>query len=444
MIVWVQRAWLALDLAVLMWFFVRDPFHVGETKDVLTRRRAVRGGLLFGAPALVLLLNFAWLGPASPEAEPALVRYDPRSEHWKEHGPSFADMVRQPLDMLACRGLNWGCRYLRVDHRTLVDHVWDTKAMADLHSTDAEPAKALAGIEGVVLRGRSLRFAVLDASRLYAADLVGADLRGASLAETNLSGATMRTTNLQGADLNFANLQGADLRGAHLEHVDLSSAQLQGANLQAAQLQGADLNSANLQGADLRRALLQGANLSEAQMQRANLTGAYLEDADLTSADLQGATLAGAQLQRAKLAGAKLQGGNLLGAGLQYADLNGAWLQGADMQSAQLQGAEPKLRELAGRMPDRAFGRRGPNLGGLAGRKPNRGVVAGRVPKRGALAGRETVFGPTLAGVLDKACRLQSGRLKGRRLPYAPDRKRKGQTAARAGRCSQRGFQTRS
>jgi uncharacterized protein YjbI with pentapeptide repeats len=359
MIVWVQRAWLALDLAVLTWFFVRDPFHVGETKDLLNRRRAVRGGLLFGAPALVLLLNFAWLGPASPEADPALVRYDPRSERWKVHGPpSFADVVRQPLDILACRGLNWGCRYLRVDRRTLVDHVWDAKAMADLHSTGAEPAKALAGIEGVVLRGRSLRFAVLDASRLYAADLVGADLRGASLEKSNLLGATLSYTILDGADLRLAQLQGADLSLAHLRGANLTGAQLQGARLPVALLQGADLTKAQLQGADLSGAQLMGADLSGAQLQRADLRSAVCKGADLRNAQLQGANLTGAwllgadltwaQLQGADLTEAQLQGADLSVVGLQGALLIGAHLEGADLHNAQLQGAGLSLAHLQG------------------------------------------------------------------------------------------------
>ena len=38
----------------------------------------------------------------------------------------------QPLDIVLCPSLKWGCRYLRVDHRTLVDHVSDEKAIADL------------------------------------------------------------------------------------------------------------------------------------------------------------------------------------------------------------------------------------------------------------------------------------------------------------------------
>jgi hypothetical protein len=45
----------------------------------------------------------------------------------------------------------------------------------NLRAGGPEVATALAGIEGVVLRDRSLRFAVLDQSRLYAADLIGAD-----------------------------------------------------------------------------------------------------------------------------------------------------------------------------------------------------------------------------------------------------------------------------
>jgi hypothetical protein len=280
MIVWVQRAWLALDLAVLTWFFVPDPFYDGETKEVPVRRRAIRGGLLFGVPALVLLLNFAWISPVSPKADPALVRYERWSEHWKEHsGPSFADVVRQPLDMLACRGLNWGCRYLRVDHRTLVDHVWDTKGLAGLRAPRTKLAKAPVWIDGVVLRYRSLHFALLDPSRLYAADFTSADLRGASLVESNLSGATLFHTKMAGTNLRDAQLEGADLSFAHLEGADLSLAHMEGADLSLAHLEGADLSYAHLEGADLSDAKLRGANLRKAKLWRVH---SRIDQTDLT------------------------------------------------------------------------------------------------------------------------------------------------------------------
>ena len=109
---------------------------------------------------------------------------------------------------MLCPGLNWGCRFLRVDHRTLVDKVRDEKALGVLRMNisntapeadaeqKAEQAKAIAAIEGVFLRDRSLRFAVMAESRLYGADLIRADLRSADLILANLSGATLSGANL--------------------------------------------------------------------------------------------------------------------------------------------------------------------------------------------------------------------------------------------------------
>jgi uncharacterized protein YjbI with pentapeptide repeats len=311
----VQRVWFVLDLAALVWFISRDPLSVARAERTRLRRRALRWGLLIGLPALLIGLNFYWLGTAPPHAAPRLVRYDPEDPYWNRDHPK-PWVARQPLDLWACPRLNWGCRFLRVEHRPLVDKVWDDKAMAELHAgSSTEQTKALAGIEGLVLRDRSLRFAVLDESRLYAADLSGADLRQANLRNASLPGARLLKTHLQGADLRDTQLQGANLQ-AHLQGADLADAQLQGANLSGAQLQGADL----------RRAHLQGANLGYAQMEGANLMGAQLQGADLSPAQLEGALLVGAQLQGAYLVSAELQG----------ADLSGTWLSGADLRDARL------------------------------------------------------------------------------------------------------------
>jgi uncharacterized protein YjbI with pentapeptide repeats len=240
----------------------------------------------------------------------------------------MSDALDNPLDIVFCPSLRWGCRYLRVDHRTLVDHVWDDKAMADLRRGGADQAK-LAAIEGVVLRERSLRFAVLDESSLFAADLIGADLRQASLQNAGLPGAKLVRARLEGADLTEAQLQGARL----------TEAQLQGAQLAEAQLQGADLTEAQLQGAQLDGAQLQGADLTSAQLQGAALAFAQLQGADLTRAEFQGAQLAGAQLQGAMLGGAHLEGALPDYARLQGAWLDGTQLQGASLDHVQLQGA---------------------------------------------------------------------------------------------------------
>ena len=85
----------------------------------------------------------------------------------------------------------------------------------------------MAAIEGVFLRDRSLRFAVLDESRLYAADLIRADLRNATLTEADISRARFGGADLSGADLRGADLSGADLSGAKLsDAVNLTQASL--------------------------------------------------------------------------------------------------------------------------------------------------------------------------------------------------------------------------
>ena len=118
---------------------------------------------------------------------------------------------------------------MRVDHRTLVDKVRDEKALGVLRMNisntapggDAEQKAtteqaAIAAIEGVFLRNRSLRFAVMAESRLYVADLIHADLRSADLSFANLTGANLSGANLIGANLSGANLRVADLFGANL------------------------------------------------------------------------------------------------------------------------------------------------------------------------------------------------------------------------------------
>ena len=218
------------------------------------------------------------------------------------------------------------------------------------------------------LRGRDLRYATLDRSRLKRSDFYGAKLAGSRLVETDLYAANFRTADLQGADLSRARLQGADLSGARLQGADLSRAglqgadltgaglqgarlfftRLQGANLTESGLQGADLTAADLQGADLTRARLQGADLPLARLHGADLSRARLQGANLPVAGLQGADLTGARLQGANLSSARLQGADLTGAGLQGANLTAAELQGADLTGAGLQGADLPLAKLQG------------------------------------------------------------------------------------------------
>ncbi|MGI9413758.1 MAG: pentapeptide repeat-containing protein [Hyphomicrobiales bacterium] len=141
------------------------------------------------------------------------------------------------------------------------------------------------------IRGRDLRFAVLDRSDLRRANLFGSDLRGASAIATRLDHARFQKAKLQGANLREAKLQGANLREGKLQGANLGLAKLQGADLTGAKLQGADLLGAKLQGATLRRAELQGADLLGAKLQGADIAWAQMQGADLLGAKLQGATL---------------------------------------------------------------------------------------------------------------------------------------------------------
>ena len=207
------------------------------------------------------------------------------------------------------------------------------------------------------LRGRDLRYAALDRSKLKRVDFYNARLAGAHLIEADLNAANFRMAQLQGAHLSRAKLQGADLTQAEAQGADLAQAELQGADLFAVDLQGANLRSARLQGAnfvvanahhfalleqnaDISSARLQGVDLSFASLQGVNLSKASLQGANLSSANLQGADLSGAQLQGSMLPSANLQGANLSGSRLEGADLSGASLLGARFNRARLQGAE--------------------------------------------------------------------------------------------------------
>jgi uncharacterized protein YjbI with pentapeptide repeats len=337
LITWLQRLGLMIDLWALVWFFRRNPLDGSEYQHRSYPVELRRWAKLLWLPAIVVGLNLVYMNVVPEDADVRLVRY-----YYGRPGANqdyLTDLLRQPLDVGLCPSLNWGCRYLRVAHRTLVDHVWDDKTMADLRRGGDVDQANLAAIEGLELSGRSLRFAVLDESWLIAVDLINADLRGAQL----LGAVLPRARLIQ------ANLSGTDLRGARLEHAGLAYAQLQGAHPDFAQLQGASLAEAQLQGVVLDGAQLQGVDLNSAQLQGASLTGANLQSANLRGAQLLGADLKLARLQGAD-AGAyrfwlpssptQLQGADLRGAQLQGAVLAKAWLQGVVLDSAQLQGVD--------------------------------------------------------------------------------------------------------
>jgi hypothetical protein len=162
---WVQRIVLLIDLGVLVWFF---------------QRQAVRRGRSFwfgaGWPVLVAALSVAWLRVPGPDAATVTIgkQYaaDPEGrwasiQSWSGIRSLAAEAAVQPLDLLLCPTLGWGCRYIKVDHRTLLGRVWVPQAIVKLRSNEANLPRSISGIDGAYLRHRSLRFANFSDSALY-------------------------------------------------------------------------------------------------------------------------------------------------------------------------------------------------------------------------------------------------------------------------------------
>ena len=203
----------------------------------------------------------------------------------------------------------------------------------------------------ISLRGRDLRFAVLDRTDLHRADLTGANLEGASFVGADLADARIQCADVTRLILSEdrAKAQCVDARGANFSRANLSRARMAGIDLR-----GARLEEANLEGAELPHAIATGANFSSAKLDKADLTGGVqLQGANMLIASLQGAELAGAQMQGADLSSASVQGAvlsiaNLAGATLRDADLEGADLQYAVLWRADMSGAKIRAADLRG------------------------------------------------------------------------------------------------
>jgi len=317
-VLWSQRTWLAIDLVGLFWFFSRDPFGEAKGSGNLVKN-AIRPTFSVGFILGLVFINLHYLGNVNESDDVENVR---REIDWAINPESILWSNFHPLDHWLCpklQPIKVGCRYLRVERKTLVGKIWDEKAIKLLREKGPDRWNELAAIEGLDLRDRKLRFAVLAESRLYNVDMAYAEL--------------------QKADLHGVQMQGAYLGGANFQDARLDRAQMQGANLLNAQMQGAYLGGANLRAAYLSVANLQNAMFLDAQLQGANLSGANMEGADLSRANFQGADLGGAGLQGANLEEAQLQGAYLGRAELRGADLFRAQLQGANLDQAKMEGA---------------------------------------------------------------------------------------------------------
>jgi len=274
--------------------------------------------------------------------------------------------------------------------------------LADL---DAEQIKKVE--HTIILRGRDLRCAALDASDLRKVDLSDAELEGATLGRSDLRNANLKEVNLAGADLfgarlgeanlseaklRYAELREVDAPGAHFDHADLADAKLSDANLPDASFAGATMNNVEIRGAKLKNANFNGAaligasflnaRLQSATFRAADLYGASFDDADLQRAsfalsNLDGASLSnvhaeGAQFDNAHMRAAQFGGAQLPGASFHYTELqaasltgvnavgasfNYAHLEGANFEHAQLRGADLRDAKLwRAAIDDAAFG----------------------------------------------------------------------------------------
>jgi hypothetical protein len=213
---------LALDLAALSWFHLRL-WLAGRKRRVIPAA-AFWGRMALNAALPLLVLASAVVYAGVPSANTTTVSSGPVSNLRRNIAKAYEESsllagawttlrnaASQPLDLAACPWLGFGCRFLRLDHRTLLANTPPADVLVRLRSRKNDDLeKDLAHVEGLFLRGRTLRFADFTESRLYAAELKQADLRRAILSSAHLQGAGLVAAQMQGANLQSAKLQGAD------------------------------------------------------------------------------------------------------------------------------------------------------------------------------------------------------------------------------------------
>ncbi|MEM6996043.1 MAG: pentapeptide repeat-containing protein, partial [Myxococcota bacterium] len=150
----------------------------------------------------------------------------------------------------------------------------------------------------------------LSGATLTKAIFVELDLRGVTLSRAALTGSTFCGCDLRGGALGEAVLQGARfVEACRLDAAGLAGADLRRANLRGVAMAGADLSRAQLGDADFTEA-----DLREANLYRATAVGARFDIADLRKASLLACNVMGAGFARATIEGADLRGANLYGA----------------------------------------------------------------------------------------------------------------------------------
>jgi hypothetical protein len=284
-VTWVQRIVIAVDLAMLWYFWPR-------IMDVRPKSRVLATPLQMLAIAGTILVIFSSFVIATFPGEwhdkkiPMLAwlpwphKVSAESGRQGANAATWTVTLESPYELLFLGEIDevTGSR----------TSLWsNTIVVPDADFVD--DAKLDTMDQTLSLRGRDLRGAVLVRTDMRKADFTGAILDGADLSSgrfdearfycatrdspkcTSLVNATLDNASLKGAKLHDAHLEGASLRGAKLHLADLTDAHLQAANLDEAQLHLARLNRSDLRGASLKRSHLHGADLSEAQLEGASL-----------------------------------------------------------------------------------------------------------------------------------------------------------------------------
>jgi hypothetical protein len=228
-IVWLQRAAVLIDLALIWYFWIHFRSDDNPIKGASRKAWMYLGGV--GALCVVIfsacLATFPgeWVDEHLPE-----LRYAPTT--WRPHWSKKDDWTS--LHVLLFEGAidELGSR---------PSSVFSNRLLLPYGSSIVDPEKLDKITVSLSFRGRDLRSAVLNLADLRKADFIGAQLQGAQLAFAQLQDARLGAAQLQGAWLWGAQLQGASLGGAQLQGARLDGGQLQGVRLGGAELQGAGL-----------------------------------------------------------------------------------------------------------------------------------------------------------------------------------------------------------
>ena len=197
---------------------------------------------------------------------------------------------------------------------------------------------AFKSINGIDLRYRSLKGALLT----------NIDFKDAKLNSANLQGANFDNAILTGADMSGTGLEGASFEGANLDDTKLNYAHLNRTNFTRAQLNNANLNNVISKRSDFYLASLKEANLSNSEFIDSQFSSAVLEKANLSGSKFAGSHFKEANLTLAKMNSSKFQGVNFDKADFFLATMSYAELQGSILTNANLDGANLSFTCLQG------------------------------------------------------------------------------------------------